>query len=110
MPNLATRCRIRTVDTSNQSPGNELIELARAQFVEAISEYSEDRWCAGWMRGVENDVREIGGRFLLMAFTAGGWPLGYRGEDGWDPLTPEELASLPAHITDPKGQTDDDPC
>lgn len=94
---------LETVAAMRASSNGEPSTAARAQFLDAISSYSEARWCAGWMRGVENDVRGIGGQFLLMAFAAGGWPVGYRGEDGWDPLTADELAALPAHLTDPEG-------
>lgn len=65
-------------------------DVLRSMFITSISEYSEDMWCAGWMSGVEHDIRREGGIFLVMAFLAGGWPRGYRGEDGWEPLTDEE--------------------
>ncbi len=70
-------------------------ELNRASlrdaFCELISAYSEDRWCAGWMTGVEKTIREQGGIWIGIAYICGGWPIGYRGEDGWDPLTQEEI-------------------
>lgn len=67
-------------------------ELAQVRewFVDAISNYSEERWCAGWLIGIEEIIREEGGPWLWPAGLARGWPLGYRGEDGWDPLTEDE--------------------
>lgn len=63
----------------------------RARFIDSISEYSEQNWCAGWMTGIEKEIRTKGGAWILLAFLSGGWPSGYEAEDGWDPLTEEEL-------------------
>lgn len=61
------------------------IERMREQFLDMISWYSEDRWCAGWMSGIEEDVRRIGGIWDVVAEACGGWPIGYRAEGGWEP-------------------------
>ena len=68
----------------------------RFQFCDAISGVSEERWSAGWHIGIVEQLRREGGLWLRMAHAAGGWPVGYRGEDGWDPLTEAELAALSA--------------
>ena len=60
---------------------------ARAQFLDLISAYSEENRAAAWLVGIEETVRTIGGVWLAMAVLCGGWPKGYRAEDGWDPLT-----------------------
>lgn len=62
------------------------VEAMRAQFLGLISAYSEERWCAGWMDGIEESVRKDGGLWLFMAAACGGWPIGYRAEGGWAPL------------------------
>lgn len=70
-------------------------EQLRSQFLDMISDYSESTWCAGWMDGVENEVREIGGTWVAIAAACGGWPIGYRAIDGWtDGLSPEEYRFL----------------
>ncbi len=69
-------------------------EQIRERMLEAISEYSEDRWAAGWMNGIEREVRAIGGGWTLMAAACGGWPIGYRGEEGWDELTEGEINEI----------------
>lgn len=63
----------------------------RRQFVNLISAHSEARYAAGWCSGIEEDVREQRGIWLALAVTCAGWPKGYEGEEGWDPLTPGEL-------------------
>jgi hypothetical protein len=57
----------------------------RDQFCDMISNYSEDRWCAGWLDGVERAIREEGGLWDDIARICG-WPLGYRGDEGWEPF------------------------
>lgn len=68
-------------------------EVMREHFLDLISAYSEDMWCAGWMSGIEQEIRRQQGVWLPMAVACGGWPKGYRAEDGWDPLTDEERAA-----------------
>lgn len=77
---------------------------ARLAFVEIIGNYSEEIWAAGWMKGIEDEVRKVGGIFTVLAYLAEGWPrLSDRPayEEGgeavpwldlmdWEPLTEEE--------------------
>lgn len=66
----------------------------RAQMLDLISAYSEDTWCAGWHMGVEDEVRRLGGSWLVLAALCDGWPKGYEAENGWDPLTDDERAEV----------------
>lgn len=70
-------------------------DALRLQFLEWLSDWSETNWCAGWYSGIEEKAREAGGLWLVVAAACEGWPKGYRAEDGWEPLTVEELARLP---------------
>ena len=72
------------------SAGETPVEQLRAQFVALLSAWSEQRWAAGWHSGIEDEARRVGGLWLVMAAACGGWPKGYEGEDGWEPLTGEE--------------------
>lgn len=58
------------------------LELLRAQLVDAMSSESERRWCAGWAKDLERTLHREGGIWETLG-RACGWPLGYRGEDGW---------------------------
>lgn len=71
-----------------------LREALRGMMCDLISAHSEDIWAAQWMRGIEDDVHKQGGQWLVMAWVCGGWPKGYRGEDGWEPLDATELAEI----------------
>ncbi len=75
-------------------PGYVTRDLRRRQMLEAISGYSEDHWAAGWLTGIEQEVRALGGLWILMAAACGGWPLGYEAEHGWEPLTETERQAL----------------
>lgn len=55
----------------------------RRQFIEIISAVSEDLWCAGWDSGIVETLMAEGGLWSAMASECGGWPLGYRAEEGW---------------------------
>ena len=66
------------------------LSTLRAQFLALIAAYSEERWAAGWSRGVEQYVRSQGGVWLAMAVACDGWPVGYQAEEGWAPLTEAE--------------------
>lgn len=74
------------------------VDVLRDQFLEAISGYSEDRWAAGWLYGIEKQVRAEGGLWLLMAAACGGWPTGYRAEHGWEPLNEAEMRTARAMV------------
>ncbi len=70
------------------------IEELRAQFLGLISDYSESAYCAGWMTGIEETIRDHGGLWIYLAAACGGWPKGYRAENGWEPLTDDEKAEI----------------
>jgi hypothetical protein len=73
------------------------VTRARDEFCQAIRGYSEDLWCAQWMRGVVDTVRKEGGIWLMHAARSLGWPIGLDGEDGWEPLTAEEREAFVAY-------------
>lgn len=71
----------------------------RAAFIRAASDYSEQRWCAQWMSGIEVELREIGGAWLVLAMLCGGWPTGE--VDGeWLPVTDDEAHRAASTIHD----------
>jgi hypothetical protein len=74
------------------------IAVARIEFCQRIRGYSEDRWCAQWMRGVVDEIRKEGGVWLVHAARAQGWPIGLDGEDGWEPLTDDERDAVAAFL------------
>ena len=55
-------------------------------FVRAASDWSEERFAAGWMGGLEHDLKRAGGAWLVMAQLCGGWPTGPHADDPWLPL------------------------
>lgn len=71
----------------------------RRLMIDAISAYSGARWCAGWLVGIEGIVRREGGAWVVLAYLAGGWPLGLDGEEGWLGLTEEEATVARAYLT-----------
>ncbi len=73
-------------------------DAVRRIFCLAVSGYSEERWCAGWLIGIEDVLRREGGGWTVLARLAGGWPQGLDGEDGWAPLTSAERASADAYL------------
>lgn len=106
-------------------------EGARQWLVDAIGRYSEEKWAAGWMMGIEDEVRREGGIWRVMALLAGGWPRlserPRRDQDGheyvpwvdlmdWEPMTEEELAEAKAMArrmlddSDPLERSDDPYC
>lgn len=58
------------------------LEQAREQLLDAMSDASEGRWCAGWMSGLDRRLHEEGGIWEVVGRQVG-WPLGYRAEGGW---------------------------
>ena len=58
------------------------IEAARAQLLDLLSAWSEDRWAAGWIDGIDQEAHEAGGVWEAAGRVIG-WPLGYRGAEGW---------------------------
>lgn len=94
---LECACRGRHAGVMSDSThivGYAALDVRREQMLEAISGYSEDRWAAGWLNGIETQIRKIGGLWLVMAAACSGWPVGYRAEHGWEPLNEAELAAL----------------
>lgn len=92
--------------SARRAATDELVAL-REQFVELISAYSEDRWAASWMSGIEAEIRTIGGAWIVQALVCGGWPIGYRGEDGWAPLTEAELTTATEWLSAHQDDTDE---
>jgi hypothetical protein len=74
------------------------MDQMRRLLVDAVSAYSEMQWCAGWLVGIERIIREEGRAWVVLAYLAGGWPIGVDGEDGWAPLTADEKASARAYL------------
>lgn len=72
----------------------EQLDQMREFFLEAISAYSEDHYCAGWLSGIEEQIRANGGPWLILAYYAGGWPKGYRAEHGWEQLSFKEIVEF----------------
>lgn len=66
----------------------------RQRFVGLIQDYSEGKYCAGWMTGIEEEIRESGDPlWIVLAAVCSGWPGDYPdiGEDWkWYPLTDAE--------------------
>jgi hypothetical protein len=77
-----------------RSPDTCLGTCGAPRCFEAISAYSEDRWAAGWLNGIEKELRAAGGLWIVMAAACGGWPIGYEAEHGWQPLTEREGQAL----------------
>lgn len=76
-------------------------DIRRAQMLDLLSAWSEDNWAAGWMSGIEKEARRAGGLWTVMAAACGGWPKGYRAEEGWEPLTTEEKGAALAMVAWP---------
>lgn len=57
-------------------------DIARTTLLHAMEAESEARWCASWMINLDRILHAEAGHWEALA-RAGGWPLGYRGEDGW---------------------------
>lgn len=65
--------------------GDKLVAVGRADLLDAISNASEDLYSAGWLDGIERVLLLKGGIWLTLAEQYG-WPVGYRGEKGWETL------------------------
>lgn len=66
--------------------GDKQIAVGRADLLDAISNASEELYSAGWLDGIERILLLKGGIWLTLAEKYG-WPVGYRGEKGWETLT-----------------------
>lgn len=58
------------------------VVLLREILLQAIVAESEDRWAAGWMDGIEEELYREGGKWEGIGRLVG-WPKGYMGEEGW---------------------------
>lgn len=65
--------------------GDQEKAVIRADLLDAISNASEESYAAGWLDGIEKILLIRGGMWLTLAKEVG-WPIGYRGEDGWETL------------------------
>lgn len=75
------------------------VDDARQAMIDAIGEFSELHYAAGWLIGIEEIIRRHGRQWVLLAWLAGGWPQGLDGEDGWAPLTPAENDLARAYVS-----------
>lgn len=64
-------------------PSDELARQ-REQLIEAMSGVSEERWCAGWLSGLEQRLHTEGGIWETIG-RATGWPVGDYQEWTWFP-------------------------
>jgi hypothetical protein len=79
-------------------PGWDLADIRR-HVADTFSAESEERYAAGWMAGITEELRREGGYWCLLAHLAGGWPtwsdrtdrpLDWREWLDWTPLTATE--------------------
>lgn len=66
------------------------LDAAREELLDLLSSWSEDRWAAGWVNGIDKEAHGVGGVWEVVGRVIG-WPLGYRGDKGW--VTWNEAAS-----------------
>lgn len=77
-------------------------EQIRASMLEAMSDYSQNHWAAGWLGDLDRMLfQSANPLWKAMAELAGGWPLGYRAEDGWVDLETAEAHYKPHGPTEP---------
>ncbi|MBE4790268.1 hypothetical protein [Streptomyces caniscabiei] len=76
----------------------EQLERGRQQLLEAMSGVSEERWCAGWLEGLDRRLHEEGGIWEILG-RAVGWPTGSYKQRVW--LSWDEAAALYAEETQP---------
>lgn len=66
----------------------------RDRFIGLIQDYSEGKYCAGWMSGIEDEIRASGDPlWIVLAAVCNGWPGDYPDRDEewvWRPLTDAE--------------------
>jgi len=65
-------------------------EAVRTALLAAMSEWSEENYCAGWLIGLEHKLHREGGVFETLGRMVG-WPIGVDAEGGWE--TWEEAAA-----------------
>ena len=54
----------------------------RDDLLTLMSAWSEDRYCAGWLIGLDTELLASGGVWEILGREIG-WPIGYRAEGGW---------------------------
>lgn len=60
------------------------LDARRKAMTDLMSDYSESRFAAGWVYGLDRVLFEQGHpEWRALAFICEGWPVGYRAEDGW---------------------------
>jgi hypothetical protein len=55
----------------------------RKALLSAMSEWSEDNYCAGWLIDLESRLHREGGMWETLGRMVG-WPIGCDAEDGWE--------------------------
>ncbi|GAA3852172.1 hypothetical protein GCM10023084_02950 [Streptomyces lacrimifluminis] len=67
-----------------ERPADGELARQRKQLIEAMSGVSEERWCAGWLHGLEQRLHEEGGIWETIGRSTG-WPIGDYGTWTWFP-------------------------
>lgn len=60
-----------------------LRDATREVLLAAMSDWSEDTYCAGWLTGLEMKLHRLGGKWETLG-RAVGWPIGCDAEGGWE--------------------------
>ena len=71
----------------------ETLAALRTSMLALISATSEDRWCAGWMGGIEEELYAEGGIWEILGREVG-WPNGYDGATAFAWLTWDEAGQV----------------
>ncbi|MFM9780428.1 hypothetical protein [Streptomyces scabiei] len=86
------------VEAAGPSIDPKHLHSGRQQLVEAMSGVSEERWCAGWLEGLDRRLHEEGGIWEILG-RAVGWPTGSYKQRVW--VSWDEAAALYAEETQP---------
>lgn len=77
-------------------------DTPRQRFLDLISDHSEGKYAAGWMSGIEDEIRESGDPlWIVLACVCDGWPGPYPAREDewtWRPVTLTERAIARAAI------------
>jgi hypothetical protein len=64
------------------------LDERRIAMTDLMSDYSEARFAAGWLYGLDRVLFEQGhSEWRALAFICEGWPIGYHAEGGWMSFT-----------------------